>query len=74
MARLVYIQKSKVRRFMNERGMRVSKAYLEALDREVSELMGKHQRIAVADRRKTVMVVDIDLPARIASLSRDLKR
>jgi histone H3/H4 len=74
MAKLNFIQSSKVRRFMNERGMKVSKAYIEALDREVAEMMGKHERIARADRRKTVMVIDIDLPAKIASLSRDLHR
>jgi|CXWL01.1.fsa_nt_gi histone H3/H4 len=74
MARLLYVQKSKVRRFINERGMKVSKSYIDALDREVMILMEKHLRIAKADRRKTVMVVDIDLPAKIASLSRDLKR
>lgn len=74
MARLLYVQKSKVKRFMNERGMKVSKAYIEALDREVAEMMAKHERIARADRRKTVMVVDIDLPAKIANLSRSIKR
>ncbi len=74
MARLQYIQASKVKRFMNDRGMKVSKNYIVALDREVAVLMEKHERIAKADRRKTVMVVDIDLPSKIASLSRDLKR
>lgn len=74
MARLLYVQKSKVKRFMNERGMKMSKAYADALDREIVGLMEKHLRIAKADRRKTVMVVDIDLPAKIASLSRGLGR
>lgn len=74
MARLLYVQKSKVRRFMNERGMRMSKSYADALDREVMVLMEKHLRIAKADRRQTVMVVDIDLPAKIASLSRGIGR
>jgi len=74
MAKLNFLQSSKVKRFLNERGMKVQKAYLHALDREVGELMTKHERIAKADRRKTVMVVDIDLPAKIKGLVRDLKR
>jgi len=74
MARLQYLQGSKVRRFMRERGMRVSQSYIIALDREVAVMMEKHERIARADRRKTVMVVDIDLPQRIAALSRGIRR
>ncbi len=74
MAKLNFIQSSKVRRFMKEKGMRVSGRYLEALDREVAEIMGKHQKIAQADRCKTVLPVHIDLPGVIKNLSRDLHR
>lgn len=74
MARLQYLQASKVRRYMKENGMRVSRVYLEAMDREVIALMEKHRRTAVSDRRKTVMAIDIDLPRVVASLSRDLHR
>lgn len=72
--RLNYVKPSYVRKFINDKGMHVSKDYIVALDREVAVLMEKHVRIAQQDRRKTVMVVDIELPARIKSLSRELKR
>lgn len=74
MARLQYLQASKVRRYMKEKEMRVAQGYLDALDREIMTLMEKHRRVAVSDRRKTVMAIDIDLPATIASLSRGMRR
>jgi histone H3/H4 len=67
---LAYLQKSKVRRYMKDRGLKTSSIYLEALDREVAVLMEKHQRMAKADRRKTVMAIDIDLDQTIKSLQR----
>jgi histone H3/H4 len=74
MASTNYLKPSKVKRFMKESGMRVSKTYIAVLDHEVQALMEKHARIAKQDRRKTVMAIDISLSQTIKTLSRDLKR
>jgi hypothetical protein len=72
--RLRFIQASKVKSFMKERGLRTGHSFLEAMDREVCELLGKYERVAKADRMKTVMAVHIGLPKEIAKLSDGLRR
>ena len=74
MSKLNYLKPSKLRRFMKESGMRVSRAYMLVLDHEVEALMAKHARVAKSDRRKTVMAIDVTLSQTIKSLARDLKR
>ena len=69
-----YVKGPAVKRFMKERGLRTSKGFLEALDREVCEMLGKFERTAKADRMKTVMAIHIGLPKEIAKLSDGLRR
>jgi len=72
--KLRFLQASKVKTFMKERGLRTSHGFLEAMDREVCDLLGKYERVAKADRMKTVMAVHISLPKEIAKLSDPLRR
>ena len=74
MPKLNYLKPSKIRRFMKESGMRVSRTYMVVLDRDVQELMMKHVRVAQQDRMKTVMPCHVTLSQTIKALSRDLKR
>ena len=72
--KLNYLKGPAVKRFMKERGLRTSGGFLEALDRDVCELLGKYERVAKADRMKTVMALHIGLPKEIAKLSDGLRR
>jgi len=71
---LRYLQASKVKVFMKEKGLRTSRGFLIALDHEVARLAEKYSTMAKMDRRKTVMAIDVELPKTLAALVRGVRR